>query len=176
MAHLWYILHVQSGFEKKISQSIREQSRKENLEHEILEVIIPTEKIVEVRRGLKVNAERKIFPGYILLKMELTNKSWHIVKKIPKVSDFLGSRGKPTPIPNKDAQRILKQIQEGISKPKPMFSFEIGEEVLVSDGPFASFNGVVEEIDEERSRLKVSVSIFGRSTPVELEYSQVEKT
>lgn len=175
MAHRWYVLHVHSGFEKKVAQSIREQAIKKGLESEIEEVLVPTEETVEVRRGTKVNAERKFFPGYVLLKMELTDESWHLVKNTAKVTDFLGSRGKPMPISEKEAQHILHQVQEGVDRPKPTISFEVGEEVRVSDGPFASFNGVVEGVDEERARLKVSVSIFGRSTPVELEYTQVEK-
>ena len=175
MAHRWYVLHVHSGFEKKVAQSIREQSIKKGLEGEILEVLVPTEEIVEMRRGAKVNSERKFFPGYVLLKMDLTDESWHLVKNTAKVTDFLGIRGKPMPISEKEAQHILHQVQEGVDRPKPTISFEVGEEVRVSDGPFASFNGIVEGVDEERSRLKVSVSIFGRSTPVELEYTQVEK-
>lgn len=174
MAHRWYVLHVHSGFEKKVAQSIRDQAVKKGLDTEIAEVLVPTEETVEMRRGSKVNAERKFFPGYVLIKMDLTDESWHLVKNTSKVTDFLGTR-KPMPISEKEAQHILHQVQEGVDRPKPTISFEVGEEVRVSDGPFASFNGVVEGVDEERSRLKVSVSIFGRSTPVELEYTQVEK-
>jgi transcriptional antiterminator NusG len=141
------------------------------------EVIVPTEEVVEVRRGSKVNTERKFFPGYVLVKMDLTDDSWHLVKNTAKVTGFLGGggRGKPVPISEAEANRILKQVQEGVERPKPAVSFEIGEQVKVADGPFASFNGTVEDVDEERARVKVAVSIFGRSTPVELDYAQVEK-
>jgi transcriptional antiterminator NusG len=140
------------------------------------EVLVPMEEVVEVRRGQKVNAERKFFPGYVLAKMEMTDETYHLVKNIQKVSGFLGSGNKPMPITDAEASRILNQVQEGIDRPKPSISFEIGEQVRVTDGPFTSFNGLVEDVDEERARLKVSVSIFGRATPVELEYAQVEKT
>ena len=175
MALCWYVLHVYSGFEKKVAESIREQAVKKGLEDRIVEVLVPTEEVVELRRGTKVNAERKFFPGYVLLHMDLTDASWNLVKNTAKVTDFLGSGGKPTPIPEREVQRLLNQLQEGVARPKPSIMFEIGEQVRVSDGPFASFNGLVEDVDEERARLKVSVSIFGRSTPVELEYAQVEK-
>ena len=175
MAARWYVLHVYSGFEKKVAESIREGAAKKGMADLIEQVLVPTEDVVELRRGTKVNAERKFFPGYVLVKMELTDQSWHLVKNTPKVTGFLGARERPTPITEEEAQRILHQVTEGVERPKTMVSFEIGEQVRVSEGPFASFVGYVEESDEEKGRLKVSVSIFGRSTPVELEYSQVEK-
>ena len=175
MALRWYVVHVYSGFEKKVAQSIEEQARQAGMEDQIPQVLVPTEAVVEMRRGAKVNAERKFFPGYILVEMDLTDETWHLVKNTPKVTDFLGGKGRPVPITEAEAQRILYQVKEGVDRPKPSVTFEVGEQVRVCDGPFNSFNGMIEEVDEERSRVKVAVSIFGRATPVELEYSQVEK-
>jgi transcriptional antiterminator NusG len=175
MSKRWYIIHAYSGFEKKVALSIKEQAANQDMDDLFEEVLVPTEEVVEVRRGVKVSSERKFFPGYVLAKMEMTDESYHLVKETPKVTGFLGAGGKPSPITEKEADRIMRQVQEGIDRPKPSVTFEIGEQVRVTDGPFVSFNGHVEDIDEERARLKVAVSIFGRATPVELEYSQVEK-
>jgi transcriptional antiterminator NusG len=171
----WYIVHAYSNFEKKVAESIREQAKQRHLEHLFDEIMVPTEKVTEVRRGRKIDAERKFFPGYVLVKMDLTDEAYHLIKNTPKVTGFLGADNKPMPISDAEANRLLQQVQEGIERPKPSVTFEVGENVRVSDGPFASFNGVVEEVDEARSRVKVAVSIFGRATPVELEFGQVEK-
>lgn len=175
MAAKWYVVHAYSGFEKKVAQSIEEQARQSGMEDMFERVLVPMEEVVEMRRGAKHSAERKFFPGYVLVKMEMTDETWHLVKNTPKVTGFLGGQGRPSPITEEEANHILHQVEEGVERPKPSITFEIGEQVRVADGPFASFNGHVEEVDEERTRLKVAVSIFGRATPVELEYGQVEK-
>jgi transcriptional antiterminator NusG len=175
MAIRWYVIHVYSGFERKVAQSIEEQVRQSGMDEFFEEVLVPVEEVIEMRRGNKVQSERKFFPGYVLAHMEMTDESWHLVKNTPKVTDFLGDKGRPIPISDLEAQNILNQVQEGIESPKPSVVFEVGEQVRVCDGPFNSFNGLVEEVDEERARLKVAVSIFGRATPVELEYAQVAK-
>ena len=175
MASRWYVIHVYSGFEKKVATAIREQAEQKGLSERFEEILVPTEEVIEVKRGAKISSERKIFPGYVLIKMDLDDETWHLVKNTAKVTGFLGGRGKPLPISDAEAARIIHQMQEGVERPRPSITFEIGEQVRVSDGPFTSFNGVVEEVDEEKSRIKVAVSIFGRATPVELEFGQVEK-
>jgi transcriptional antiterminator NusG len=175
MTARWYIVHAYSNFEKKVADSIEEAAKAKGLSHHFEQILVPTEKVIEMRRGRKVDAERKFFPGYVMVRANLTDDVFHLIKNTPKVTGFLGSDNKPVPITDKEADQILGQIQEGVERPKPSVSFEVGEQVRVSDGPFASFNGVVQEVDEERSRLKVEVSIFGRATPVELEFGQVEK-
>tara|TARA_R110002126_G_scaffold188583_6_gene336919 strand:+ start:143 stop:676 length:534 start_codon:yes stop_codon:yes gene_type:complete len=175
MAVRWYIVHAYSNFEKKVADHIEEQARQKGLSHHFDQILVPVEKTVEIRRGRKVDAERKFFPGYVMVRANLTDAVHNLIKNTPKVTGFLGGDGKPLPIPDKEAEAILTQVQEGVERPKPTIMFDIGESVRVSDGPFASFNGVVQDVDEERSRLKVEVSIFGRATPVELEYTQVEK-
>jgi transcriptional antiterminator NusG len=175
MAMRWYIVHAYSNFERKVADSIKERAAAAGLGDKFEEVLVPMEEVVEMRRGRKIASERKFFPGYVLVKMELDDETYHLIKNTPKVTGFLGTDNKPIPITEEEAGRILQQVQEGVERPKPSVTFEIGEQVRVADGPFASFNGLVEEIDEERARLKVAVSIFGRATPVELEYAQVEK-
>jgi transcription termination/antitermination protein NusG len=175
MAKRWYIVHTYSNFEKKVAEEIKKQAAQKHLEEIFEQVLVPTEEVVEIRRGRRIKSERRFFPGYVLVKVDLTDEAFHLIKNTPKVTGFLGSGLKPVPISDAEANRILNQVAEGVEKPKTTIRFEIGEQVKVADGPFASFNGQVEEVDEERSRLKVAVSIFGRPTPVELEYGQVEK-
>ena len=174
--HKWYIVHAYSNFEKKVAESIREQAHQHNLDDSFSEILVPTEDVIEMRRGRKINAERKFFPGYVLVKMDLSDEAYHLVKNTPKVTGFLGSGSKPMPVSEKEVARIIGAIEEGVERPKTTIRFDIGETVRVTDGPFASFSGSVERVDEERERLSVTVSIFGRATPVELEYNQVEKT
>lgn len=175
MAMRWYIVHAYSNFEKKVAESIREAVIANGLEDLIDQVLVPTEEVTEMRRGRKVTSERRFFPGYVLARMEMTDQAFHLINETPKVTGFLGADHKPMPISDAEAARILNQVQDGVEAPRSTIIFEIGEQVKVSDGPFASFNGLIEEVDEERERLKVAVSIFGRATPVELEYGQVEK-
>ena len=176
MAKNWYIVHAYSNFEKKVAESIRERAEIENLDSAFDEIIVPTEEVVELRRGRKINREKRFFPGYVLVNMELTDTTWSLVQSQPRVTGFLGGKGKPVPITQAEAERLIRQMDEGVERPRTTISFDIGEEVRVIEGPFESFNGIVEEADDEKERLKVAVSIFGRSTPVELEYSQVEKS
>jgi transcription termination/antitermination protein NusG len=176
MAKRWYIVHAYSNFEKKVAESIKERAKAAGLDHLFEEVLVPAEEVVEVRRGRKIHAERKLFPSYVMVKMEMTDPAFLLIKNTPKVTGFLGSENKAVPISDDEAMRILHQVKEGVERPKPSITFEIGEQVRVADGPFASFSGHVEEVDEERSRLKVAVSLFGRPTPVELEFGQVEKS
>jgi transcriptional antiterminator NusG len=175
MAKRWYIVHAYTNFEQKVADAIIEGAKREGLTEDIEEVVVPKEDVIEVKRGRKVQTERKFLPGYVLVKMDMSDRAHVMIKNTPKVTGFLGSDNKAMPIPDHEAARILNQVQEGVERPKPTITFEIGEQVKVSEGPFASFNGHVEEVDEERARLKVAVSIFGRPTPVELEFDQVEK-
>jgi transcription termination/antitermination protein NusG len=175
MAHNWYIVHAYSNFEKQVANAIKEQSVQRGMEDKFSEILVPTEEVVQVRKGRKIQSERKFFPGYVLVKMEMTDDAFHLVKKTNKVAGFLGSQNKPIPISAEEVERIMTQVQDGVDGPVSLITFEIGEQVRVADGPFVSFSGMVEEVDVERSRLKVAVSIFGRATPVELEYNQVEK-
>ena len=175
MTMRWYIVQTYSNFEKKVAGAIKEQAETQGLADKFEEVLVPTEEVVEMRRGRKIQSERKFFPGYVLVKMELGDDTYHLIRNTGKVTGFLGSGNRPMPVPESEVARIMNQVQEGIERPKPVISFEIGEQVRVCDGPFASFNGLVEEVDRDRARLKVAVSIFGRATPVELEFSQVEK-
>lgn len=171
----WYVVNVHSGCEKKVAQSIKEQVVLKKWDDRIFDILIPTEEVVEVKKGVKVASERKFFPGYILIKMIMSDEAWHLIKNNPNVSGFLGSRNKPYPVTQAEVERIMTQMEEGVKRPREVVKFDIGEQVRVCDGPFASFIGIVEDVDVEKARVKVSVSIFGRATPVELEFTQVEK-
>jgi transcription termination/antitermination protein NusG len=175
MAKRWYTVHVLSNFEKKVAESIKEAARQNGLEDEIEEVLVPTEEVIEIRRGKKVQTERRFMPGYVLVKMDMTDRAYHLVIGTNRVTGFLGPQGKPSPLREAEVMRLLNQVEEGVERPRPAITFEVGEQVKVTDGPFESFTGMVEEVDEEHARLKVTVSIFGRATPVELEYAQVQK-
>ena len=175
MAKRWYSVSVLSNFEKKVAQGIREAAEQHGLEDEIEEILVPTEEVTEVRRGQKVNVERRFMPGYVLVKMELTDQTYHLINGLQRVTGFLGPQGKPTPLREREVMRIINQVEEGLERPRPAITYDIGEKVKVNDGPFEGFEGMVEDIDEDGARLKVSVSIFGRATPVDVEYVQVEK-
>ncbi|AQS41278.1 MAG: Transcription termination/antitermination protein NusG [Candidatus Tokpelaia hoelldobleri] len=175
MAFRWYIVQAYSNFEKKVAEAIEKEAQQKGLSAFFEKILVPTEKVVEVRRGRKVDSERKFFPGYVLVRAELTDDVFHLIKNTPKVTGFLGSDSKPVPISDAEAERILVQVNEGGERSRSSVTFEVGEQVRVADGPFASFNGIVQEVEEDRARLKVEVSIFGRATPVELEFGQVEK-
>jgi transcription termination/antitermination protein NusG len=174
----WYIVHAYSNFERKVAEAIRSEAARRGLENVFEEVVVPTEQVTEVRRGRKITSDKTFFPGYVLVKMRMSDEAYHLVKDTPKVTGFLGAdQGtKPSPVPEREVKRILGVVEEGIERPRPQITFEIGEKVRVMDGPFQSFEGLIEEVDEDRARVKVAVSIFGRSTPVELEYDQVQKT
>jgi len=175
MAKRWYVVHVYSGHENKVAEAIREEIQKKGLDAQFEDILIPSQEVVELHRGKKVSRDKKYFPGYLLIQMELNDDTWHLVKDTPRVTGFLGGRGKPSPITDAEAQRLLAQVEAGVSNVGSTLNFEIGEQLKVCDGPFASFVGQVEEVDRDRQRLKVMVSIFGRATPVELEFSQVER-
>ena len=177
MAKQWYVVHAYSGFEKQVARSLKEHIHNAGMSDQFDDVLVPTEEVVEMRGGQKRTTQRKFFPGYVLVKMDMNDDTWHLVKGVPKVTGFIGGSGnKPAPITEKEAQAILQQVQDGVEKPKPKFTFAAGEEVRVIDGPFADFNGTVEDVNFDKSKLRVSVSIFGRMTPVELDFSQVEKS
>ncbi len=171
----WYIVQSHSSFENKVAQQIKEEAEKAKISEKIDEIVVPTHGVTEVKRGKRVQRQKKYFPGYVLIKSEMDNNIYHMIKGIKKVSGFLGSKGIPVPVSDKEIEKILGQIKDGVAQPKSSIDYNIGEKVQVIDGPFASFTGLVEDIDEDKSKLKVSVSIFGRATPVELDFNQVEK-
>ncbi|AAF40585.1 TPA: transcription termination/antitermination protein NusG [Neisseria meningitidis] len=176
MSKKWYVVQAYSGFEKNVQRILEERIAREEMGDYFGQILVPVEKVVDIRNGRKTISERKSYPGYVLVEMEMTDDSWHLVKSTPRVSGFIGGRAnRPTPISQREAEIILQQVQTGIEKPKPKVEFEVGQQVRVNEGPFADFNGVVEEVNYERNKLRVSVQIFGRETPVELEFSQVEK-
>jgi len=175
MTKRWYSVHVLSNFEKKVAEAIREAVESQGLQDEIEEVLVPTEEVTEVRRGQKVNVEKRFMPGYVLVRMEMTDRAYHLIKDTPRVTGFLGPQGRPTPLRDKEVARIQNQVEEGLERPRPAITFEVGETVSVTDGPFEGFTGMVEDVDEVTARVKVSVTIFGRATPVDLEYTQVTK-
>ena len=176
MAMCWYVVHAFSGFEHQVKRALEERVRRSELEDSFGEIMVPTEEVVEIRDGQKRRSERKFFPGYVLVQMEMSEGSWHLVKRTPRVMGFIGGTpGKPAPISKQEVDTILSRIEEGVDKPRPKVLYEPGEVVRVTDGPFNDFNGVVEEVNYEKNRIRVAVLIFGRSTPVELEFSQVEK-
>ena len=175
MSQKWYIIHTYSGFEKKVEEAIKERAKSRNLEHLVTEVLVPTETVEEMVKGERKLSHRKFYPGYVLVKMELTDDSWHLVKDTPKVTGFVGSKDEPVAIPEEEAAKIIAQMQEGVLRPKPKIRFEQGDKVQVTDGPFANFAGVVDEVRPDRGRVRVMISVFGRPTPVELEFTQLEK-
>lgn len=175
MAKRWYSVSVLSNYEKKIAEQIRQAVLDEGLEDQIEEVLVPTEEVIEVRRGKKVTTERRFMPGYVLVRMDMTDKGYHVINEINRVTGFLGRQGKPMPMPDAEVNMILNRVEEGQETPRTLIHFDVGEKVAVTDGPFEGFDGMVEEVDDDNQRLKVSVSIFGRATPVELEYTQVSK-
>lgn len=173
----WYVVHAYSGFEKQVQKSLKDHIKRAGMEDRFGEILVPTEEVVEMKAGQKRSSERKFFPGYVLVKMEMSDETWHLVKNVPKVSGFIGGSGmKPTPITDKEAETIVRQVEVGADKPRPKFLFQPGELVRITDGPFLDFNGTVEDVNAEKSKLKVTVSIFGRMTPVELDFGQVEKS
>ena len=176
MAKQWYVVHAYSGFEKNVQKTLKERIEREGMADSFGQVLVPVEEVVDIKNGRKTISERKFFPGYVLVEMDMTDDSWHLVKSTPRVTGFIGGSGtRPLPITQREVDAILQQVQTGVEKPKPKVQFEVGQQVRVSEGPFADFNGVVEEVNYERNKLRVSVQIFGRETPVELEFSQVEK-
>jgi len=176
MAMRWYVVHAYSGFEKSVMKALKERVERSGMQHLFGQILVPVEEVMEVKDGRKALTERKFFPGYVLVEMEMTDESWHLVKSTPKVTGFVGGTGnRPTPISEREAQAIMQQMQEGVEKPKPKVLFEVGEVLRVTEGPFADFNATVEDVDYDKSRLKVSVLIFGRATPVEVDFAQVEK-